>query len=113
MTSSASSLCAVIVEGDDDLWDAEDCACRMGLEGLMMLLKKLKHKIAQVLVDFDPLIEVINVESHRVCQVFLQSEPVQGLGWTEQLRTSAPKQGLSARAKSFPRHKSSVSKRPQ
>ena len=79
----------------------------------MMLLKKLKHKIAQVLVDLDPLIEVINVESHRVCQVFLQSEQVQGLGSTEQLRTSAPKQGLGARAKSFPRHKSSVSKRPQ
>ena len=37
----------------------------MGLEGLMLLLKKLKHKIAQALVDLDPLIEVINVESHE------------------------------------------------
>ena len=35
----------------------------------MMLLKKLKDKIAQVLVDLDPLIEVINVESQQVGQV--------------------------------------------
>ena len=38
----------------------------MGYESLMMLLKKLKRKIAQMIVDLDPLIEVINVESQRV-----------------------------------------------
>ena len=104
MTSSAASFWEVIVEGGDDLCDAEYCAWKqlvctfevvvllqrlifltMGHESLMMLLKKLKHKIAQVLVDLDPLIEVINVESQRVGQVFLQSKQVEGLRSTEQL----------------------------
>ena len=53
---------------------------RMGFEGLMMLMKELKYEIAQVLMDLDPLIEVINVEAHRACKVLLQSEQVQGLG---------------------------------
>ena len=44
-----------------------------------MLLKKLKYQAGQMVVNLDPLIEVINVETQRVGKVLFQGEQVERL----------------------------------
>ena len=75
-----------------------------GCKSQMMLMKKLKHQIGQVIMNLDALIEVFDVESERIGKVLFQGKQVERLRSTQQFRTSAPEQGLGAGAKSFPRH---------
>ena len=43
----------------------------------VMLLKKLKYQVGQMVVDLDALIEVINVETQHVGKVLFQGEQVE------------------------------------
>ena len=45
----------------------------------MVLLKKLKYQAGQMVMNLDPLIEVIDVETQRVGKVLLQGEQVDRL----------------------------------
>ena len=67
----------------------------MGCESLMMLLKKLKHQIAQVIVDLDPLM----LSPSELAKSFSK---VRRSNFEQALQ----KQGLGAGAKSFPRPES-------
>ena len=51
-----------------------------GFDGSMMLIQEFQDEIAEVLMNLNPLIEVVNVEAHRTGKVLFQSEQVEGLG---------------------------------
>ena len=51
----------------------------------MMLMKKLKYQIGQVIVNLDALIEVVNVESERIGKALFQGKQVERLRSTQQL----------------------------
>ena len=45
----------------------------------MVLLKKLKHQVGQMVVNLDALVEVVKVEPQRVGKVLFQSKQVDRL----------------------------------
>ena len=62
---------------------------RTDLDCLVMLIQEFQDEIGQVLVNLDPLVEIVDVQPHRTSKILFQGKQVEGLGPAKKLRASA------------------------